>query len=492
LTDKSGPLEATLGFSVAVEKAAGINQVSFERVAPGSAVLDLVIDRENVDVKVARAQSLVTKSADGKTHVAAALPGGVPAGITWERALPKVEAAPPKLYAETRTLVAVAEGMLVCEEVVNFNILHAGVRELKLQVPEAASVLNVTGAGVQDWRVEKNGQMLVVLRSETLGAYSLRVTYEATAKDTADVPVVRALGVERESGFLGVIAVANVEISAEGASGAAAIDVRQLPADIAAMTGQPILLAFRYVGDTFRIPLVIRKHEEIGVLVTLVDNGLFTAMQLDDGRRMTKVIYSVRNNRNQFLRLSMPAGAEIWSVSVGGNPASPAKDESGKVLVPLIRSASGASELTAFPVEIVYVETPAKTAAQRGSMRVELPVCAVPVMQVMFNLYLPPEGKYETWGRLNFTGPLRVVDKFASLSAGPATEVVVRDAAKQATEMQQQFQARVEAEVRSTGGSPIRVSLPINGRLIRLEKILALPKDELWFEFDYSGWKTGD
>ena len=490
LTNKTGKIEVTVAFDVAVEKAGGINQVGFARVDPGAIVLDLSIDRAGVDVEVQRAQSKLVTSADGKTRVAAALPAGMPVAISWERALPKVENVPTKLYSETRTLVAVADDMLLCDEVVNFNILHTAVRELKLQVPAGASVLTVSGANVEDWRIDK-GELLVVLKREVLGAFSLRVAYEAPVADKAAIPVIRAKGVERERGFLGVIAVANVEIAAGTVTGATAIDVRQLPPDIVAMTNQPILLAFRYVASDVTIALSIKKHGEIGVLVTIVDSGLFTGMQLPDGRRMTKVVYSVRNNRNQFLRLKMPEGAEIWSVSVSGNPASPAKDEAGNVLVPLVRSASGASELAAFPVEIVYVETPAATAPASGTITVTLPRLSVPLMQVMYDYYLPEEGSYVSWGKPNFSGPLQVVEQFARLSAGRGGEVANRDVAAETQKLNEEFVRRGEAQAQAEGHSPIRVSLPINGKLFKLEKILALPNDELGFTLKYSGWKTG-
>jgi hypothetical protein len=491
LTNKSGKIEATVAFDVAVEKAGGINQVGFARVDPGAVVLDLTIDRAGVDVEVQRAQSKLVTSADNKTKVGAALPAGMPVAISWERALPKVENVPTKLYSETRTLVAVADDMLLCDEMVNFNILHTAVRELKLTVPAGASVLTVTGPNIEDWRVDK-GELSVVLKRETLGAYTLRVAYEAPVSDKAAVPVIRAKGVERERGFLGVIAVANVEIASGTVSGATAIDVRQLPADIVAMTNQPILLAFRYVASDVAIGLSIKKHGEIGVLVTIVDSGLFTGMQLPDGRRMTKAVYSVRNNRNQFLRMKMPAGAEIWSVSVSGNPASPAKDDAGNVLVPLVRSASGATELAAFPVELVYVETPEKTAPASGEITVSLPRLSVPVMQVMYDYYLPEEGSYESWSKPNFTGPMQVVKQFAQLSAGRGGEVIQRDVAADAQKLNEEFVRRGEAQAQAEGRSPIRVSLPINGKLYKLEKILALPNDDLGFTLKYSGWKTGN
>jgi hypothetical protein len=260
------------------------------------------------------------------------------------------------------------------------------------------------------------------------------------------------------------------------------------------MTKQPVLLAFRYVGEELNIPLTIKRHGEVGVLVTIVDSALFTSMQLNDGRRMTKVVYSVRNNRNQFLRLKMPEGAEIWSVEVSGNTASPAKDDEGNVLIPLIRSASGARELASFPVDIVYVETPAQAVPTKGTMRVELPTVDAPAMHVMFNYYLPAEGKYTIglFGASGFSGPLRTVEQFTSLAAVPGRQVVQVDAQAQAVQLEQQVQARVDEQARAAGATPIRVRLPITGQLFRLEKILALPKDALWFEVSYRGWKPAE
>jgi hypothetical protein len=210
------------------------------------------------------------------------------------------------------------------------------------------------------------------------------------------------------------------------------------------------------------------------------------------------VIYSVRNNRNQFLRLKMPAGMEkakpaepeIWSVSVAGNTVSPAKDDTGNVLIPLVRSAAASQELAAFPVEIVYVETPKSEAPTAGDIRVDLPLCGVPVMQVMYSYYVPAEGKYTVgWGASGFSGPLSVVEDFTSLAVAGRT-IVHAEPAKEAQQMQQQFDQRVDTEAQAAGATPIRVRLPVNGKLFKLEKILVLPNDKLYFELKYSGWKA--
>ncbi len=498
LTTKTGKIPVTLKFAVAVTKSGGANSLGFTRVVSGSSVITLTVDGDKVDVKVSGAPSLSVKADRGKTTVAAALPTGRPVQITWERAIPKAPPAPTKLYAQTATLVSVADGLLLCQESVYFNILHTAVRELKLTVPKGVSVLTVSGSGLQDWRVDKNGLMTVTLNRETIGSYALRVAYEQTAaaKGQVPVPVIRANGVEREKGFVAVVALSNVEIEAGKVVGATSIDASRLPGMLTAMTNQPILLGFRYVGEKISIPLGIRKHGEVSVLVTVADSVVLTGMQLSDGRRMTKATYSVRNNRRQFLRLAMPAGTEIWSVSVAGKAATPGKDSDGKVLIPLVRSKSAASELTAFPVTIVYVHTPGegKTAPASGTLRVDLPVCEVPVMHVMYNLYLPGEGKYTSgWGGgSTFGGPVQVVEGFASMSTSAGAAIVARKPAQQAALMQKRFNKRVDAQARAAGDTPIRVSLPVKGTHFKLQKILALPGDKLWFNVAYSGWKVAN
>lgn len=497
LTEKSGPLELAIKFSVPVNKSAGIHSVAFDRVLPGSAVVDVKLAGQQADVKIGGTQSAITRPNNNDTHVLSALAAGNAVSITWQRALPKIEAAPTKLYAETRTLAAVAEGLLICQEQIDFSVLHTPVRELKLSVPKGVSVLEVSSPNLLDWRVDKEGVLLAVMRGEVLGPCSLRVSYEAPVTDKTEVPVIRAIGVERERGFVGVVALANVEVEPGKIDGASSVDVKALPAEIVAMTKQPILLGFRYVADKFTLPLSIRKHGELPVLVTIVDSALYTAMQLPDGRRMTRGLMTVRNNRNQFLRVQMPAGCELWSVSVGGNTVSPAMDDKKNVLIPLIRSSAGAAELASFPVELVYVEKPYKPAPASGKLRMSLPTLETPILHVMVNYYAPAEGKYGQAGGLfsqattGFTGTLRLVNAFARMAAGGAA-APASDNARQAEQMQAQFQQRIEQQSKAAGVTPIRVQLPLDGRLFLLEKILALPGDDLFFELDYSNWKVAD
>jgi hypothetical protein len=506
LTTETGPMEVKIKFAVAVREQAGSNMLMFPRVPSSSCLVDVRLAQTGVDIQVAGAQSVVKKEEAGATRVVAALPAAQAVQLSWERAIPEAEKVPPKLYAETQTLVAVGDGILVCRERINFSILHTGVRVMELTVPAGVSILDVKGERVRDWRVAQD-KLNVALSSEVLGNYSLFVTYEkptptaaaaAPAKGAASaeapsvampLPVLRAVDVVREKGHIGVVALANVELSSTKLDGATAIDVRELPPEMLAMTSQPILLAYRYVADKFDIPLAIKKHENVSVLVTIVDSAVITTMETMEGRRITKAIYNVRNNRQQFLRLTLPKDAEIWSASVSGRSVPPGKDEQGRILLPLERSAGAVSGLAAFPVELVYVEKTGEAGKMptSGTLHIELPRASEPVTHLMVNLYLPKEGKYtKGWGNeVTIEGSLTLVKEFRKLMGTPEAAPV--DAQGAAVALQQMAQQQADQAVTSAGATPIRVNLPLDGQLFRLEKVLVLD-EPLFADVQYSGW----
>ena len=491
-------ITVTATFAVAVTEQAGSNTLRFDRVPSGTCVLDLKVAQTGVDIQVAGAQSVVKKEAAGVTQVLAALPAAAPVQLSWERAIPEAEKVPPKLYAETQTLVAVGDGILIGRERIKYSILHTGVRVLKLKLPKGVSILEAKGEKVRDWRVTQD-ELNVALASEVIGDYMLNITYEqpTAAEQTAGtLPVIRAVDVVREKGHIGVVALANVELSAPQLKGATAIDVRELPVELLSITTQPILLAYRYVADTFDIPLAIKKHADVNVLVTIIDSAVITTMQTAEGRRITKIVYNVRNNRQQFLRLAMPEGVDIWSASVSGKSIRPAKDDQSHILIPLVRSEGAASGLAAFPVELVYVEkgaeakageAPAKP-APAGTLHIVLPRSSEPITHLMVNLYLPKEGKYtKAWSsEPAIEGPLTVVKEFRQLTGALNEPAVQAENAAQA--LQQAAQAQTDAATAATGATPIRVNLPIDGQLFRLEKILVLD-EPLFVDVHYSGWE---
>jgi hypothetical protein len=273
-----------------------------------------------------------------------------------------------------------------------------------------------------------------------------------------------------------VVALTSVEIGGDLITGAHAIDVKDLPGEIMGMTTQPILLAYRYVEPAFNVGLAIRKHSDVDVLLTVVDRARFTTMQTLDGKRITRAVYNVRNNRNQFLRLQMPKNAEIWSASVAGKAIQPASDPEGRMLLPLVRS-QGSGGMASFPVELVFAEkgTP-PDARGGGEVKVMLPSCDEPIMQMTVELYVPTEGRYK-----NFAGTLRQVEAFTTL--GESHAIAANSAPEDTQTLQQLYVARTPV----AGNTPIEVQLPISGKIYRFEKILVL-KEQEWLSYTFSGF----
>lgn len=492
ITAAAGDITVKFRFAAAVTERAGAWELGFSTEPSGTSTLKLTVPGEKAEVTVAGAQAVLPiKLTAAETMVGASLPSGAPVKVSWERALEKVTQAPTRLYAVTHTLAAVGEAGITCREKIELSILHTGIRAANFIVPAGVSVLEVTGPAVHDWRVT-NGKMEVRFNREVLGAMWLNLAYERTvsaAEAAMPVPVVRADEAIREKGHIAIVALANVEITAPKRIGATVLDVRELPVEILSMTSQPILLAFRYVGQEPQIQLAVKKHADVKVLLTIIDSAVVTSMQTIDGRRITKVIYNMRNNRSQFLRVSLPEGADVWTVTVAGKSTRPAMDEQGRVLVPLVRSTGASSEAASFPVEIIYVETQ-DIIGPKGSMRVDLPAAGVPVTHFMVQLYLPTEGDYSKWllGDPHFEGPLHQLEHFSQVQSAPRMAKQNLAPEVQAQQLQVEFNRRIASDAAAAGVTPIQVNLPIRGRRFLFEKILVLG-EPLYVDFKFSGWE---
>ena len=488
LTQATGTQAVKLSFATTVTEDAGMNSVSFERVPSGTCLLDLSVAQPDVKLMVAGAQAIKPPAGMKVAGKLFALPAGNRVAVSWEREIKEAKKGPAKLYAQTQTLVAVSDGIVTCREGVVYSIVHAGVRELTLDVPDGVNLLDVSCRYLHDWRTEGK-QLKLQLSREVQGVHRVDLTFESAAAQTGgrlNAPVISTTGTQRERGFVAVVALTNVEIAGQPGAGVSTIDSGSLPSELLGWTSQPVLLAYRYVGNKASVPLQVTKHKDVKVLVTVVDAATFTVMQTVDGRRIISAVYDVRNNRNQFLRIMMPKQTKIWSVTVAGKAARPALDAQGQTLIPLVRSSG--QHLAAFPVEIVYVDEsfkPVSTGddAGCGKITVRFPQCAPPVMNVMCKLYVPKEGRYE-----NFTGSLSRVTDFRQLHLQETVEgkPVVRRAGQQAQRIQTLVDNRLGREA-PQGVRPIKVKLPTSGAVFNFQKILVLG-EELWVELSYTHW----
>src|SRR5207245_9610613 len=227
-----------------------------------------------------------------------------------------------------------------------------------------------------------------------VGAHLLTVTWEQpwSVKEQGkealfDAAGVEVLAVERETGLLAVIAKSPLQVAAKAASAELIrADVQELP-DWAGRADESTVLVYRYLRPGYKLSLAAQRFAHAEVLQALVDNARLTTVVADDGQMMTELALSVRNNGRQFLEVTLPKGAQVWSAFVAGQAVRPSLRD-GKLVLPIERA-----DDSAISVELIYVsaETFPRT---RGTVALASPAFDVPVKNARWELYLPSDYGY--------------------------------------------------------------------------------------------------
>jgi len=311
------------------------------------------------------------------------------------------EAVEAWVRAEVMNTVTLSETLVSGRTQVRYDIVNAPTREFKLLVPEAFKNVEITGAQIrrrdqsgQEWRVELQGKVR--------GEYVLTVTWEMpkpAGEDIVSLPGVQAIGVERESGYIGVVGRPPLQVTEASATELLTrIDVREMPAWAGQMDAATVL-AYRYVRPGYALSVRAKRFEEAAVLQALIESARLTTVVADDGQVMTEMSLSIRNNGRQHLELTLPAGSKIWSAFVAGNPVRP-NHKDGKFLLPLTREIAADAPIS---VDLTYVGS-SPFPSRKGKVKLDSPTFDVPMKNARWDLFLPPDYEYTGFaGSMNRT-----------------------------------------------------------------------------------------
>ncbi|MDP2924578.1 MAG: hypothetical protein Q8O30_12830 [Candidatus Omnitrophota bacterium] len=485
MVDKPGRYTLDIEFLIkaARERENGPGSFTFESIPAPICQFEFTMPEQNVEIFVDPSIRLEVKREQKKTVAWAVMPNTNTINVRWTKALPKETITPvklePKVYVDTATYASIGEGIIRCQTRLNYSILQSEVSNFRIALPTDISVLEVKGNDLRDWKVsqDKDTQHLdVYLNFGIKGNYILDFSYERKISEgsgVAQIPWVKTIGVEREKGYFGIAASTNVELAVNKIEHINLIDVKELPPQILSSTPNPILLAFKYLTHPFSIAIDVTKHEELPVLIAAIDSVEYVSLQTDEGKNLTKAVYQVRNNVKQFIRLSLPKDATLWSVFVAGKPVKPAKDKNASILIPLEKSQLSGEDLTQFPVEIVYLEKTHKMGLVGGWLKLNLPKTDIPISSLIWSVYLPLDYAY-----FNFGGDVKMVrDRFGSLQKLVSLKRSVQEkydrfkTSQSANQSQEYFSEQV-SPVQMKGVLPIKVEVPEQGRLYRFSKLL--------------------
>jgi hypothetical protein len=241
-----------------------------------------------------------------------------------------------------------------------------------------------------------------------------------------------------------------------------------------------------------------------------VEEARYEVLATIEGKTLVQARYAVRNNQRNFLKITLPQGAVLWSAALGGIPIRPGQAPDGSVLLPLEKARSG-DEAPAFAVELVYFSRGAAW-SDRGQLKLTLPALDLPISRTGLHLYHPPSfhvtAETGTFRIETYAEPSSAVlmeGEGGALEAGaysgapppPAGPVTLPLVVQKNQAQEAGTQALVDQYRTKTLGSkvsgilPVRVSFPIFGPAIYLVSELTSENQSTSAEISYQKEKKG-
>lgn len=382
-----------LDVDVPVTSSAGDESISLPFTESGVTRAAVLLPRDGIDLRIGGGLLSEKSESSGETKWLAYARGNEALRFTWRK---KTEdhhiEMPLRLRGSLTQLTSLAEDSATVYAEANFEIVQGAAREVRIQLPEKITVNQVSGAMVADWEM-KNGELAVTFLEPVEHSARFVVSGEARLpKDgIIDIPLLRLLNTEHDSGGVAVEVLGAGEIKDQKAQGLEDADATDL-GEMVASRQSPALVAFRArsgeQGATRTLSVNVARYNQQAILMANVEEARYQVLMSVDGKELVQARYAIRNNQRNFVKVTLPAAAAVWSVSLAGRPVRPGQSPDGSLLLPLEKSRGG-DDAPAFAVEIVYL-TRASAWSDKGQEKVTLPALDLPISRTGLLLYYPP------------------------------------------------------------------------------------------------------
>ncbi len=364
------------------------------------------------------------------------------------------------------TLVSLGDVTLEGSSTLEIDVKSGSLSDLSLRLPADTHLLSLSGPSVRQHDIEESADgstVSIEFTQEMDGQFRIEAGWERILTDgepKVPVPIPSVTGAEVEQGRLAVEALSAVEVQPAEVNSLTVLDIAELPRRLVLRTTNPILHAYKYVGSDRDLVLGVTRHQVVEVQEAAIDRAHYQTLYTRDGLAVTRARFTVRNSREQFLRLRLPEDSEIWSAFVDGKPEKPARtdDDDGRWhLIQIIH------QTRPFPVEVIY-QTPATPIQGLGRIRGRLPKPKILVTESRWDVFVPRGVTYH-----KPRGTMEVV-----ATAKPVAEKELEEL-KAAPSAQDQHL------------DPLRLMVPTTGLRFSFEKLYANQSDDdIGFEIPYA------
>ena len=397
VTRQRGVAELTVELVVPASGPRGSAEYLFEVVESPVTDLSCTFADRDLSPRVDGAVSNVVRQTPSGGELTAIIGPTTSIHLVGFRELAQAPTAAAKLYADTQSLMSLADESVELFTVVNLTILYAPQKRFRIALPAGYELVSADGEGAFQYTVETVDGTRVIT-GET--SYGIRQSYEislrlkrplAAGESSVPLAIPRMLDVERDSGFVAIEVPGKLAITAvtpEGAARFTPLDVRELPATLIESSVTPIVRAFQYNDAGSRAAIAIARYPTKPVEGDGIDALVVHTVATEDGSRLTELSVKLRNAHRQYLTVGVPSAATVRSATVEGEPVKPSRDAQGKLLLPLVRSRQEGEGLRPINVQLVYQEQSGAFAIV-GRAHLDLPSIELPIASLQWTVDVP-------------------------------------------------------------------------------------------------------
>ena len=397
----AGPSEFAVTLDAGLPLTIEAGRASFTLPVPSAGSVRLTLDLPGDHTNVRISPGLITSRAseNGQTTVEATLVPGQNASIWWTTREIVTPAAPKeaRFLSDVKTLLTVNEAELRVTALADISVVQGEPSQFELAIPAGYEVTGATGASVESAEAQ-SGVLIMKVRTPAPKSHQFLIAMERPLNDTkTDAPFLSFQNAQRETGEVLVEGTGTIELTATEGGGLKRMDFKETNPYLRSLARFPLQAAFRYHKQPNEQPslsLAWTRFPDSSVLAAVVERAIVTTLVTNEGRSLTEVKLTVKNQAQPFLKVALPQGASILSAEVAGEKVKPVEGSDGN-RVPLLRAGFRPSD--AYEVSFVFLHSGAPF-AKKGGSDISLPKMDVPIDLLQWEVFLPEQYRVKDFG----------------------------------------------------------------------------------------------
>src|SRR5882724_3608279 len=391
-----GDSEFAVSLDAGIPLSIETGRASFSLPVPsaGNVRITLTVPGERTNVQLNHGIITRRASVAGNTEIEATLVPGQTANVWWNTREAVAPAVPREVrfFFDVKTLISVTQSDLQIAALIDLHVVQGEADQFSVPVPEGFEVTAVNGSSLESSEVQ-NGVLLLKIAGHGTAAQQFLISLERPLNDASAIaPVLAFKDAQRETGEILVEGQGTLELTAKESGGLKRLDIKEVNPYLRALSRYSLQAAFRYHRQPAESPALAlewTRFPDSSVLAAIAERATVTTLVTSEGKSLTEVKLTIKNQAQPFLKVELPAGATILTAEVSGEKVKPVQGADGN-RVPLLRA--GFRPAGAYTVSFVFLHSGAPF-AKKGDSDISLPKMDVPIGVLEWELFLPEQFK---------------------------------------------------------------------------------------------------